>query len=209
LDLATFGVASKLGVVTNTYIDSTGKERKIRSNLERAKRMYYQYVVVDHPEAMGKLTFDAFLEVKEGQMRAFTNELRAIIMFAIAIHLLGGGGDDKKEPPYMANWFSRFMYKNFTKAQSELTFLWNPGEAVKLFKNPIPMTGLLTRGISTGMNGMDEIRDFMSGENSLSDKTPMGYYTLQWIYGGSQVARLIELYKQYEKSPYLQPISGQ
>lgn len=210
LDLITFGVATKSGLISDTYTDEQGRTRKTRSNIERAKRMYYQYVIIEHPELMGKLTFDAFLEIKEAQMRAFTNELRAILMFGIIIHMLGGGGgDDKKEPPYMANWLSRFAYKNFTKAQSELTFLWNPGEAIKLFSNPVPMAALLKRAMNTGVNGFDEIRDFMSGENSLSDKTPAGYHMLQWIYGGSQVARLIELYKQHEKTPYLQSITGQ
>jgi hypothetical protein len=71
------------------------------------------------------------------------------------------------------------------------------------------MFGLLTRGVKTVMNGFDESRDIMFGENSPSDKTPIPYYFIQWIYGASQTARLIELYKQYEKSPYLQPISGQ
>lgn len=202
LDLATFGAASKLGLVTSTYIDKFGKERKVRTNIDRAKRMYRQYIL-DNPHLTNTLTFEKYLEVKEAQMRAFTNEIRAILMFAVAIHLMGAGGDDGEQPPYMANWFSRFMYKNFTKAQSELTFMWSPKQLAQLIKNPIPLTGLLTRTINTTMNGMDEIRDMLGGENSLSDKTPMGYYTLQWIYGAGQTARLIELYKQYQKSPYV------
>jgi hypothetical protein len=209
LDLFTFGAGTKFGLTSTTYIDPSGKEHKLRSNLERAKRMHYMYLT-EHPELINSLTFEKFLEIKEGQMRAFTNELRAILMFAMVISLLGaGGGDDGKEPPYMANWFSRFAYKNFTKAQSELTYMWNPGELTKLVSSPVPMFGLLTRGVKTVMNGFDESKDIMFGENSPSDKTPVPYYLIQWIYGGGQMARLIELYKQYEKSPYLQPISGQ
>jgi hypothetical protein len=201
LDLMTFGISPKIGLVGETYIDDLGNERKVRTNVDRARRMYIKYMV-EHPNS--KMTFDEFLEVKEGQMKAMFNEIRAITLFLIAIHLLGvGGGDDDEPTPYMANWFTRFAFKNFTKAQSELTFMWSPRQLVQLIKNPVPMTGLLTRGLSTVSNAFDESRDILAGENSLSDKTPVGYYFLQWMYGGGQVARLVELYKQYEKSPYL------
>ena len=200
LDLATFGLTNKMGITSHEYTDKYGRVKKVRSNINRAKRMYRQYIL-DHPELIDKMTFEKFLEVKEAQMRAFTNELRAIIAFGLLIHLMGAG-DDGETPPYMASYFSRLMYKNFTKAQSELTFMWDPREMIQIFRSPIPMTGLLTRGINTISNGFDETRDLLEGENSLSDKTPMGYYTLQWIYGASQTARFIELYDQFQKSPY-------
>lgn len=202
LDLLTFGLTNRMGVTSSEYTDEMGRTRKVRSNIERAKRMYRKFII-EHPELMGKLTFEKFLEVKEAQMRAFTNELRAIIGFAMLIHLMGDGGDDGKAPPYMANYFSRLIYKNFTKAQTELTFMWDPRELVQMFRSPIPMSGLLTRGINTLNNAFDETRDLLYGENSLSDNTPMGYYFLQWIYGASQTARLIELFDQYKKSPYV------
>jgi hypothetical protein len=202
LDLMTFGLSPKIGLTGETYTDLDGKERKVRTNIARARRMYNQYML-DHKALMGKMTFDMFLEVKEAQMKTALTEMRTILGLFILIHLLGsGGGDDKKQPPYMANWFSRFMYKNMTKAQSELTFMWSPQQFAQLVRNPIPMTGLLTRAMSTISNGLDETRDMLEGENSLSDKTPAGYYTIQWIYGGGQIARLLELYKTFEKSPY-------
>ncbi len=203
LDIMTFGLAPRVGLIGQTYIDESGKERRVRTNINRAKRLYKGYLI-KNPGLMGKMTFDQFLEVKEAQMKAGLTEIRTILGFFILIHLLGsGGGDDRKQPPYMANWFSRFIYKNMTKAQSELTFMWSPAQLTQLIRNPIPMSGLLTRTMSTISNGLDETRDWLEGENSLSDKTPAGYYTLQWIYGGGQIARLLELYKQFEKSPYL------
>jgi hypothetical protein len=80
--------------------------------------------------------------------------------------------------------------------------MWSPAQFVQLIKNPIPMTGLLTRGINTIVNGFDETRDLLFGENSVNDKTPSFYYLIQWTYGGGQLARFFELYKQFEKSPY-------
>jgi hypothetical protein len=202
LDLITFGLAPKIGLTSEFYTDELGRTRRVRTNVARARRMYVKYMV-NNKQLEDSLSFDQFLEVKEAQMKAMLVEARTIITFLIVIHLLGsGGGDDEKQPPYMANWFSRFMYKNLTKAQSELSFMWNPLQLISLTKSPVPMAGLLTRFVSTVMNGFDETRDLLVGENSLSDKTPFPYYLIQWIYGGGQIARLIELFKQFEKSPY-------
>lgn len=208
LDLATFGVAPTIGLVGETYTDENGNQRKVRTNIARARRMYIKFMnEEENKHLIGKFTFEHFLEVKEAQMKAMLVELRTILGFFLVLSVLGaGGGDDKnrEQPYYMRNWFSRFMFKNFSKAQSELTFMWNPLEFARLIRNPIPMTGLLTRFISTIMNGFDESRDLLVGENSVSDKTPTPYYLIQWVYGGGQIARFIELYKQYEKSPYAQ-----
>jgi hypothetical protein len=113
------------------------------------------------------------------------------------------GGDDRKPAPYMANWFSRFMFKNLTKAQSELTFMMSPGQLTQLISNPIPLTSLLSKTFKTITNGFDETRDLLFGENSANDMTPRFYYLMQWSYGGTQIARFIELHEQYKKTPYL------
>jgi hypothetical protein len=203
LDIATFGLAPRLGLVGEKYVDSNGKERRVRTNIARARRMYASYIA-ENPHLKDTMTFENYLEVKEGQMRAALVELRTVLSFMIAIHIMGtSAGDDKKQAPYMANWASRFMFKNLTKAQSELTFMMSPAQLTQLIANPIPLTSMLTKALKTLTNGFDETRDLLFGENSVNDNTPMGYYLLQWSYGGSQVARLIELYKQYEKSPYM------
>ena len=70
--------------------------------------MYRQYIL-DNPELMVNSTFERFLEVKEGQMRAFTNELRAILAFIVLIHMMGAGGDDDEPPPYMSSYIGRLI----------------------------------------------------------------------------------------------------
>jgi hypothetical protein len=208
LDIATFGIAPRVGLTSETYTDEQGRVRKVRTNIKRARRMYIGYMN-KNKQLASQMSFDQFLEVKEAQMKAGIVEIRTMVMFLIAIHLLGaGGGDDKQPPPYMANWFSRFMYKNLTKAQSELSFMWSAPQLFKLISNPVPMAGLLTRSLKTVFNGFDETRDFFMGEDSFNDNTPFPYYTIQWIYGGGQVARLMELWPQFQKSPYTVNMSG-
>jgi len=185
LDLGTFGLAPSLGLK--------------RVNVARAKRRFIQWQLQDkkHLDA----TFEDYLEVKEKQIKAALIELRMILGFMALILFLGGEGEDG-EPRYMDTWFFRTIYKVLTKAESELSFMWNPDEFMQMVKNPIPLTGLLASLKQTVFNTADEALDWATGRPDTQDKTPIGYYSMQWMYGGSQIARLIEIYKQYEKSPY-------
>lgn len=186
LDLTTFGLAPRLGMK--------------RVNEEKAMLKYQQYIA-ENPEFAGKVTFDDFLEVKQGQMKAVLVELRIILGFLGFVLFLGGSGDDDK-PRYMDNWATRNIYKILSKANSELAFMWSPTQFLQLMKNPVPMTSLLTLTQKTIKNGYDETLDLVKGENSPQDKSGPGYYLLQWFPGGSQLARFFELFPEYKKSPY-------
>jgi len=187
VDLSTFGIAPKLGMK--------------RINKERAMRKYIEWQS-ENPEIAEKTTFEDFLEIKEGQIKASLVELRCIFGFLSMLMFLGGKSDDDDQARYYHNWLTRNAYKILTKSYSELVFMWSPNQLAQLMKNPIPMWSLLTLAQKTLVNGVDETRDFLYGENSSQDKSPAGYYMLQWAYGGPQLARFIELYKSYEKSPY-------
>ena len=64
------------------------------------------------------------------------------------------------------------------------------------------MASMATDLIKTGMNTVDEIGDLIVGEDSPYDKSPMFYYTAQWMYGGPQLLRLFEVFEQFESNPY-------
>lgn len=194
-DLSTFGLLNKYKLF--------GYERV---NKERAK-LKYQTWLAENPEMIDKTTFEDFLEIKEGQMRAVLVELRVILGFLSLIIFLGGKGDDD-EPRYMSNFMTRNLYKILTKAESELAFMWTPSEFLKLTSNPVPLASLLTLTGKSIRNFTDEMRDWMNEENSSQDKSPFGYYFIQWIPGGSQLSRFFEVFDEYRKSPYT-PIIAQ
>jgi hypothetical protein len=186
LDVATFGIAPRLGMK--------------RVNETRARIMYDKWRV-DHKNLRDKISYEDFLEIKEGQIKAMTMQLRFIIgMMALAM-FLGAKGDDG-EPRYYENFVTRNLYKMFSKAGSELTFMWNPAEFVRLVRNPWPLSGLITQFIKTVGNGFDESRDIMFGENSPQDKAPIGYYMIQWMEGGPQLSRFFEVFENMKKSQY-------
>lgn len=186
LDITTFGLAPKMGMQ--------------RINIERAKREFLKWQL-KNPNLKDKVTFDDFLEIKEGQMKAMLVELRAIIgVMTLALFLAGSADDGEKR--YYKNFVTRNIYKIFSKAGSELTFMWNPTEFERLMKNPFPITSLLTLFKNTVKNGLDETRDFVVGENSNQDKSPALYYLSQWMYGGPQLIRFFEVFENMKKSPY-------
>lgn len=187
LDISTFGLAPTMGMK--------------RINEVRAQREFLKWQV-KNPGLRETVSFDDFLEIKEGQMKAMLMQMRVIIGFMALAMFLGGKGDDDKRPRYMQNYATRNLYKIFSKAGSELTFMWNPSEFIRIMKNPIPVTGLLTQLKNTVFNGFDESRDLMVGENKKNDPTPAGYYMMQWIPGEPQLARFLEIYKSMEKSQY-------
>ena len=187
LDVATFGLAPLLG--------------RTRVNEARAQAQFKKWMVENPNLAKRGVTFDDFLEVKQGQMKAVIREMRIIFALLATTIVLGGKGDDD-EPRYMENWLTRNLYKALTKGQSELIFMWNPREFWKLVQNPLPLTFFLQTAFHALANGLDEGRDWVFGENNPQDKTNGGYYILQMGPGGTQILRIIELYPQFKTSPY-------
>jgi len=188
VDLATFGLASGVSKIN---------EVRARSHYEAWKSKMEKH----NPTLANEISFEEYVEAKQHQIKAFISELR-IIMIAFGVFSMLGADDDHGDPRYMSMYLTRTMYKMFRKANSELTFMWNPSEFARLIKNPIPMSKLLIDLGKTITNTMDESRDFIFGENSNQDKANWMYYTFQWGYGGSQIARLIELFPSYKNSPY-------
>ena len=190
-DLMTFGLAPKLGFS--------------RVNKDRQKRLFYQWLMMNPQIAKGKNEqelFELYLQTVEGQLKAVLTEMRVLLGFLGLLTYMGGEADLDEEPRYMENWTTRNLFKVLTKGNSELSFMWNPNELLGFLSNPIPITGMLVLGYNTLKNTADEGRDVILGENSPYDKTPALYYTMQWAYGGTQLARILELYETYEKSPY-------
>lgn len=200
LDLVTFGLAYRSGMIGTTHMTDHKERMKVRGNLERARRRYIKFVTIDNPHLQGKLSFDEFLETRNAQLTAMLVEMRAILGFLMFLSFLGAGGDDD-EPRYMSNYITRTIYKSMAKTQSELTFMWNPDEFARLLANPLPLARILQNAKWTWQNTVDETRDLIYGENSPYDNSPMLYQTIQWAYGGNQLARFFEVFEVYKKAP--------
>ena len=191
LDIATFGLSTKFGL-----------DRVNRDRAERHYIMWKQKIETTQPRLAAKVTFEEFLDMKQRQITAMVNEVRLIIIFATILMYLGGDDPETGKPRYMENRATRLFAKILGKADSELGLITNVGQFADILKNPLPISKLLIDLQSTMRNTFDEARDTLVEENASNDPTPVGYYSSQWLIGGTQMARLFELYKTYEKSPY-------
>jgi len=77
-----------------------------------------------------------------------------------------------------------------------------PTQFLQLTSTPFPVLSLLDLAWKTIKNTSDETRDAVFGEDSKQDKTPVGYYSSQWVPGVMQMRRFIEIYDQDKKNPF-------
>jgi len=167
---------------------------------EQATKDFYAKWALKNPDFSGKITEEMFMEAKQAQINAMIAEVRAIMIFLSVIALMGYKGDDD-QALYKKNWATRNLMKVLKRAESELAFTYTPREFIRLTTNPLPIMRLLTDVGKTLGNSADELRDYLYEENSKQDKTPVGYYSSQWIVGVQQMRRLIEIYEQDKKIP--------
>ena len=200
LDMLTFGLGHRMGLNRTHYTTDTGEQLEVRGNAERAWRRFIQFTEIDNPHLKGKITFEEFIQTRNGQIKAFLVQMRAITAFLFFLGFMGGDGEGD-EPRYMYNRFTRLLHKSLAKTNSELMFMWNPKELTRLMANPIPISSILTDFGKSMKNFVDESGDLIVGENSPYDKSPFGYYAVQWGYGGTQISRVLELYDTYKKTP--------
>lgn len=201
MDLLTFGLAHNVGMLGGQdYKTASGENIKVRGDINRARRRFIQYTVVENPHLQGKVSFDEFLKTRNGQLKAMLAEIRTILGFLGFLMFMGGDGEDDK-PRYMSHYFTRTLHKSMSKTNSELMFMWNPKELLRIIENPMPLAKIAVDFSRTINNTMDESRDILFGENATNDPTPLMYYTIQWAYGGNQIARFFELFEQYKQTP--------
>lgn len=188
LDSISFG---KLNWVYGNQPELDGvKAQKI--NLQMAKARYGQFIA-KNPKA--DVTFEEFVNTYEGQLKAISAELRTIILF-MAVLMLLGSDDDEMIYSKDNNMFSRFAYKSILKAKSEILYWYNPTELLNLADNPLPALNTVSTVISAFTNGVDELRDGIIGENSLQDRSNVGYYSTKLIRGLNGVRSIYSWYDQ-------------
>lgn len=182
-DLATFGYISR-GRVN-----------------EQSARIKYEEWSIKNPNEAKLTSFEDYVAIKRKQIGYALREVRAIIALYTLILAMGlEGGDD--EPYYKQNIALRNTYRILNKSLAEIGFAYTPSEFTRLLNNPIPAISVLKQVGNTLSNTGDEIRDEVVGENSNRDKTPVLYYTSQWINGFSGVAELFELTEQDKNKTY-------
>ena len=222
LDIGTFGISNKLGLkrvnekLARQHFDrwrvQEENEYKVdawyRAAFKQWKRdnanssISFQEWITRYSDVANKMLYDQFLDAKQRQIKAMVNELRIVIGLMVLLTAMGAKAGDDDNPWYYDTWLGRTTNKALSRALTELAFVYNPTELIRLTSSPMPVMGLLSQAWKTTKNGVDEMRDAVFGENSSRDQSPLGYYTGWWVPGIKQMSTFIEFYEQNKKNPY-------
>jgi hypothetical protein len=169
---------------------------KVKLDDTKLKKQYAAFLkkYEKYPGMLEKVpTFESFVQMKEGQIRAAIGELEILILLSAAIFLLGSDYDDDGEPLWSETWVAHQIFKVLNRTKTELSFTYNAMEYAKLVANPIPLTGLLTHSIKLLGNTVDETRDTLLGENNQRDKAEKLHYTTGLIQGVYQLRKFFDV----------------
>lgn len=198
----------KLGpeILTFGYMKTSVNENRAKAAFERFKQENPNIPAI----ANGTYRFEDFLEYKQGQIKALATELRFILIIYSLLAAMGsGGGDDDKY--YKKNLATRTLYRILNRYRRELVGIINPNDWVSMFKNPVPLMGLVVEFQATLANFTDEIFDVILGEAEnrsifdikgdakKKDKTPAFYRSLNWIIG-YKMFKWLDIFERDEKN---------
>jgi hypothetical protein len=221
-DIGTFGLSTKMGIKrvnekrAKDYFDrwriqdenqdkmDTWYRAAFRTwkNLNGNPKITFKEWISSHSAEANAMIYKEFLDAKQAQIKAMVNEIRIILAMMSVLALMGAKGDDDDNPWYYDTWAGRTMNKSLSRALSELAFVYNPTEFIRLTSSPFPALGILGTAMKTTTNTFDEMRDLIFGENSSRDITPWSYYSSQFVPGIKQLAMFFEFYEQNKKNPY-------
>jgi hypothetical protein len=185
---------------------------KYKINEKRAREIFETYKQQNaNNQEIQNMTFEDFLDYKKGQLRALAAELRLILGFISMLAFLGGDWDDDGKPDYQQTQFGRIMYRTSNRIRRELMGVINPDDWIVLFRQPMPVMGLLIDAQRLVENSFDGARDLMMGDNysgtllwkKKKSKDPSLLYTYyRWIPGHKVLMQMVEPFEQEKKKEF-------
>jgi len=130
-----------------------------------------------------KITFEEFKALLDSKFRGQIAELRVLIGLISLTSLTASLGWDDKD---RNNILTKNLHRLMRRSALELTFFYDKGSFDSILSSPIPVGRLLDDPELAIRNFLDESRDFIWGEDTNRDKTPMFYYTAKQVPGFNQ-----------------------
>jgi hypothetical protein len=160
LDFATFG---------SLFNWST----KYKVNSDRARAMFdaYKKKNTNNPDIQ-KMSFEDYLDYKQGQIRSLMAELLAIVS------LIGGiaymtSDDENEEARYKNTFAGRQTYRLMNRFKREIAFFLDfESMSRTVLRQPLPVMGLLEDAKRWSVNTRDELGDIIWGEETEREGVP-------------------------------------
>ncbi len=163
LDVSTFGWLFKREWVEGEFTSSHPFAYKV--NKQRARVLFENFKSkYANDKNVQAMSFEDFLDYKQGQMKSLAAELFIIISLLLFVNYMGGKDDDG-ERRFKKNWATRTGFRLLNRAKRELSFFvdFNSLRGTVL-RQPIPQLGVLEDIIKWSVNTRDELGDFIEGE---------------------------------------------
>ena len=196
LDIAKIGVDVATFGRSGLYKQKTGKARlEFEAYLEQQQgNPEFDFKTKEEKEE----SFKKFIDMKQASMKGAMAELRASILLAIAIMVIGGDYDDDGEKDIRQTWAGRQLYSVLNRTYREVALFWDPTELTGPRATGIPLVGFGKNLYNLAQNSIDQMGDDLFGQNNKEDRTGRGYYTFKMAPGVGGIANVFEIYKKTE-----------
>lgn len=188
-DVATFGAFG-------LYKQKDGKARlEFEAYLEQQQgNPEFDFNTKEEKEA----AYTRFIDMKQSNIKGAMAELRAAILLALTIFLMGKDWDDDGEKDIRKSWSGRQLYALMNRTYREVAFFWDPTELTGPRATGIPLVGFGKNIYNFAGNTIDQMGDDLFGQDENPDRTGRGYYAFKMAPGLSGIANLFEIYKKTE-----------
>lgn len=141
---------------------------------EKVSKELYDNFKKENPET--KISFEEFVELRMGKIKSTLFEIQIVGMLYI-IALLTGALVPEDDDDKITKIVTSNLYKAAFGSFLEASFFLNPHAMSQMLASPFALLGFVTNVYNILTNAADESRDAVFGENSPTDKSPLGYYT--------------------------------
>lgn len=204
LALATFRMVTKLGrVAMSTFgLDyNWNTEENKQNRIERSRFQFNKFKEINKSDpSIDNLTFDQYLQIQEGQMKAIAAELRVMLLVLASLFLLGRDWDDDGERDFRKYFVTRKLFQVMNRARTELSFFVNPMEFMNLAKTALPVMGLMQDVTKLVTNTIDESIDLLTGRDDAYDTSPWFYYGINFLPPMDEVTSFFEVFAQDKRA---------
>jgi hypothetical protein len=166
---------------------------KYKVNEDRAKRLFDKYKEeFRHDSKIQEMSFEDFIEFKQGQIRSGSAELSAILALITIVTSLKGDWDDDGEADWKKNMYTRTLFRMLNRSRRELAFFISPNDWENLFRMPVPIMSLVPDTMKALTYALSGVGDIVTGEEPVTPSGRSKFYYLWRRIPGNKLILVFE-----------------
>ena len=138
------------------------------------------------------MSFEDFIEFKQGQIRSGSAELSAILALITIVTSLKGDWDDDGEADWKKNMYTRTLFRMLNRSRRELAFFISPNDWENLFRMPVPIMSLVPDTMKALTYALSGVGDIVTGEEPVTPSGRSKFYYLWRRIPGNKLILVFE-----------------